>query len=635
MALSDICGSRLTFESSVAWAKENAPQLYRWNRTPGDAHYINLQVARLDIERATQLFAQTVHNKKRDSGRPTAALNPVVIARLETMDPAEREGWNAVGLQMIAKGSASVLTMAGGQGTRLGFEGPKGAFDIGLPSNSSLFQIYAERILRLQDLATIAGLKAKPGGVKLLWLVMTSPPTDAGTRDFFSSNAYFGLEPTQVVFFVQTTLPAFSPEGEILLSAHDTIAESPDGNGAIYAAMAAAGVLEILEARGVKYTHVHAVDNALSMVSDPLLLGYAAATDAEIVNKVVARTNPLEKTGVPAMRGRDYVVVEYSELGGGGSGDVEAGPTFSSADPADYPANICSHLFSVEFLKRASVSNIPYHIARKTIAQVDQTTGVVAKAPGIKLERFIFDAFVLAKKVVTLEVPRHLEFAPVKNAHGADSPATARSLVSAAAKHMFARARAKSAPAASAGDGGGDHGSTRAAVAAAAAAAAAVAAADLAEISPLLTYRDEGLAASEGDRVFFKPGPRILLRPALGFGYRPFKLDLLAVVNDGIPGTAGFKIRYKYRAAKTTFANPIDISPWHNIPLIAGVDDAGDPLFHFVCEIPKGSRNKYEIHKTFPFNPIVQDVKCKASCTCLRTVIVLAVAVLSWGAFPT
>lgn len=246
----------------------------------------------------------------------------------------------------------------------------------------------------------------QPGGVKLLWLVMTSPPTDAGTRDFFSSNAYFGLEPTQVVFFVQTTLPAFSPEGEILLSAHDTIAESPDGNGAIYAAMAAAGVLEILEARGVKYTHVHAVDNALSMVSDPLLLGYAAATDAEIVNKVVARTNPLEKTGVPAMRGRDYVVVEYSELGGGGSGDVEAGPTFSSADPADYPANICSHLFSVEFLKRASVSNIPYHIAKKTIAQVDQTTGVVAKAPGIKLERFIFDAFVLAKKVVTLEVPR-------------------------------------------------------------------------------------------------------------------------------------------------------------------------------------------------------------------------------------
>ena len=162
MALSDICGSRLarisfylcvafgsllrgvqllsgtppspfppfprpsstqTYESSVAWAKENAPQLYRWNRTPGDAHYINLQVARLDIERATQLFAQTVHNKKSDSGRPTAALNPVVIARLETMDPAEREGWNAVGLQMIAKGSASVLTMAGGQGTRLGFEG--------------------------------------------------------------------------------------------------------------------------------------------------------------------------------------------------------------------------------------------------------------------------------------------------------------------------------------------------------------------------------------------------------------------------------------------------------------------------------------------------------------------------------
>ena len=148
---------------------------------------------------------------------------------------------------------------------------PKGSFDIGLPSKSSLFQIFAGRIARLQQLATIAALEAKtplqPGGVKLLWLVMTSPPNDASTRRFFAANHFFGLDRQQVVFFVQTTLPAFSPEGRILLATAGTIAESPDGNGAIYASMAAAGILTMLETRNIQYTHVHAVDNVLSMVS--------------------------------------------------------------------------------------------------------------------------------------------------------------------------------------------------------------------------------------------------------------------------------------------------------------------------------------------------------------------------------
>jgi putative uridylyltransferase len=156
-----------------------------------------------------------------------------------------------------------------------------------------------------------------------------------------------------------------------------------------------AGLLDLLTERRVMWTHVHAVDNALSLVADPVMLGFGSDSGAEVVNKVVARASHNEATGVPALQNGVYVVVEYSELAtlASAAGDNDDGPAFTSTDPTKYPANICSHLFALPFLQRAARMEIPYHVARKQVAQVHPTTGTIAKGPAIKLERFIFDAF--------------------------------------------------------------------------------------------------------------------------------------------------------------------------------------------------------------------------------------------------
>lgn len=342
----------------------------------------------------------------------------------------ESATWAALGLEAISRGDVAVILMAGGQGTRLGSSSPKGCYDIGLPSHKSLFQIQAEKLLRVQQLAN-----DKHGtNAKVPWYIMTSEPTRKATESFFKDHSFFGLDAGQVIFFNQGTLPCFDLTGEkILLEDADTIAQSPDGNGGLYKAIYTNGLLDDFGTRGIKHIHMYCVDNVLVRVADPVFLGFAIENKFDLATKAVRKRDAAESVGLIVLdtESQRPAVVEYSEISKELAEQTDASGLLSLR-----AANIVNHYYSVELLNRRIDSWIdnqeflPFHIAQKKIPSLD-INGVFhkpAEANGIKLEQFIFDVFkdIPLEKFGCLEVERTEEFSPLKNASGAknDTPET-------------------------------------------------------------------------------------------------------------------------------------------------------------------------------------------------------------------
>ncbi|EMG46552.1 UAP1 UDP-N-acetylglucosamine pyrophosphorylase [Candida maltosa Xu316] len=345
--------------------------------------------------------------------------------------------WKDLGLKAIANGEVAVLLMAGGQGTRLGSSAPKGCFNIDLPSQKSLFQIQAEKILKIENLAQQKyALDVKP---KVNWYIMTSGPTRNPTETFFKEHDYFGLSADQVIFFNQGTLPCFNLEGnKILLESQHSICESPDGNGGLYKALKDNGILEDLNSKKIKHIHMYCVDNCLVKVADPIFIGFAIDKDFDLATKVVRKRDASESVGLIVLDkdAQKPCVIEYSEI---------SSELANKKDPEDdsklflRAANIVNHYYSVEFLNKmipkwiSSQEFLPFHIAKKKIPSLNLETNEFYKPTepnGIKLEQFIFDVFpsVELNKFGCLEVDRAEEFSPLKNADGAknDTPTTCR-----------------------------------------------------------------------------------------------------------------------------------------------------------------------------------------------------------------
>lgn len=353
----------------------------------------------------------------------------------------DRGVFKAAGEALIASGQIAAFTVAGGQGTRLGFDGPKGCYAAGAVTNKPLFQFLAESILASQRrYAQMTTPGAKGKSLVIPWYIMTSPLNHDATVAFFQQHRYFGLEPSAVMFFQQGVMPSFDKTtGQMLLESKSSLALSPDGHGGSIRALAASGALADMQARGIKHLSYTQIDNPLVRVIDPVFIGLHATaknSSGQMSSKMVPKAAPEEKVGLLCSVGGTATttgktsVVEYSDL-------PQALATARNPDGSlKYAAgNIAVHLISVAFLKELSTGSLklPYHRAEKKVPYIDLATGqrMEPSSPNaIKLELFVFDALSLADSSIVVETDRIEEFAPIKNATGNDSPESCRAIQS-------------------------------------------------------------------------------------------------------------------------------------------------------------------------------------------------------------
>ncbi len=365
--------------------------------------------------------AAVIDSEQHGMARADRAAAPGNVVR-QPASEAEAAAWRAAeqaGSDALSRGLAAVITVAGGQGTRLGFDLPKGMFPIGPATERTLFQIFAEQILA----------RRRRHKASLPWLIMTSSATHEHTVEFFSAQNYFGLDPQSIHFFQQGSLPALdAATGQILLSTPGTPALSPDGHGGLLRALKQSGLLRQLAADGIRHLYYHQVDNPTAVVADPALIGLHQLQQSQLTTMVVRKTSPQERMGVLADLDGHTEIIEYSELTA-----EQAERTDEAGEPVFWAGNTAVHVFCLQFLEQLTAGDrdLPLHVARKQVPCVDRHGNslpcVVDGQPNaIKLERFIFDALPAAERTLIVEGDRTRQFNPVKNATGSDSAQTSR-----------------------------------------------------------------------------------------------------------------------------------------------------------------------------------------------------------------
>ncbi len=337
---------------------------------------------------------------------PYYPLSPRNAAEAELYEGAVRRG-----KMLLAEGRVAGFTVAGGQGTRLGFDGPKGTFPISPVKNKTLFQLFAESIARAQE----------KYGKTIPWYIMTSPVNDAATRAFFEQNKGFGLRKDAVRFFMQGTMPAIGLDGKLLLEGKSSLALSPNGHGGCLLAMRQSGALEEMARRKIEHVSYWQIDNPLVQMFDPLFIGLHDLTNSDMSSRGLIKTGPLEKLGNYALTGGRLTIIEYSDMP-----DALAHQKGSDGRLAYRAGSPAIHVIRRDFIERLTEGNrlkLPLHRAVKKVACVDEA-GEPAKIHhpnAVKLEMFIFDALPLANKPLILEGAREEQFGPVKNPSGVDS----------------------------------------------------------------------------------------------------------------------------------------------------------------------------------------------------------------------
>ena len=343
-------------------------------------------------------------------GDGASAFSPVSATRPE---PAERAAAERRGVAALRAGAVGALLVAGGQGTRLGFPGPKGCCPIGPVSGEPLFFFHARKLLA----------RKRAFGRSVPLYVMTSAGNDGATRRFFEDRDYFGLDPEDVFFLVQGSCPALDPQGRMILEAPGRIFLSPDGHGGVLAALEASGAFADMRRRGVETLCYFQVDNPMVNVADPVFVGFHLETGAEWTMKACERNGPGEKMGMPVLQGGRVTFLEYTEqpLELRESLGPDGALRFRWGAPA-------IHAFSVPFLERAAGAGLPFHLAHKKVPFAGP--GGVVETPSspnaYKFEKFVFDALPLSRNVQCLAFDREEEYSPVKNATGDKSPAAAK-----------------------------------------------------------------------------------------------------------------------------------------------------------------------------------------------------------------
>lgn len=312
----------------------------------------------------------------------------------------------ALGRQLMAQGACACILVAGGQGTRLGFPGPKGLFPVSVIKGKSLFQRICERVL-------FAGRQV---GAKLSIAIMTSQENDRETREYFADQQYFGLETQQIEFFVQGSLPMLNREGEPFDDNYGKPAEGADGNGSVFGHFARSGIAQRWKEKGIRVVSFIQVDNALADPFDAELLGFHSDSHVDVTIKAIWRDDPMEKVGVIVRASEKTQVVEYSEIDEG-----ERTRRDSDGELVHRLANLSQFCFSLDFMEHVAQEELPLHIAIKTV------NAKQGQCQAYKFEYFVFDCLELARKTAILVMPRQRCFAALKNRDGPDSLTTVQS----------------------------------------------------------------------------------------------------------------------------------------------------------------------------------------------------------------
>ena len=395
--------------------KNNQEQLlvcYDKLDTEGKEKLLN-QISDIDFKQINTLYENTKNNKNTNS--KDDLIEPIDYVDESKLTEEEYNNYKNVGENIIKTKKLAVLTVAGGQGTRLGFKGPKGKYDIGLDTHESLFELICKPLKEAN----------KKYGVIIPWYIMTSNENNEETVSFFKENNYFGYPEKEVKFFIQGEIPMISEDGKILVNEEGFVKLAADGHGGVFKSMVRSGVLKDLNARNVDWLVIGPVDNPLINMVDPIFLGVTASKNCMAAGKSVVKANPEERVGVFCKRNKKPSVIEYTEIS-----QEMCNLRDKNGELVFGESNVNCNLFNMKRINEVAENELPYHAAHKKADYIDENGKlVVAEKPNAyKYETFIFDAFESMESMAILRVKREEEFAPVKNAEGVDSPATSREL---------------------------------------------------------------------------------------------------------------------------------------------------------------------------------------------------------------
>lgn len=369
------------------------------------------QILSIDFDLMNDLYEKT----KQEIDMGNDEISPIGYADKSKLSNQEYQELDQLGVNAIKAGKLAVLTMAGGQGTRLGYNGPKGTFDLGLESHKTLFELMCDTLKEAKD----------KYGIYVPWYIMTSNENNKQTTEFFESHNYFGYPKEDIKFFVQGELPMIGTDGKVLVNENGLIKLAADGHGGVFDAMIKSNVLGDMQKRNIEWIFVGPVDNPLVNMVDSVLVGLAEKNKCTAAGKSVVKANPEERVGVFCTRNGKPSVVEYTEITSEMANQRDANGELVYGE-----SHINCNLFNIERINMIAKNKLPYHSAFKKAKYIDENGQLIesTKPNAYKFEAFIFDAFTSLDSMAILRVKREDEFAPVKNAEGTDSPETSREL---------------------------------------------------------------------------------------------------------------------------------------------------------------------------------------------------------------
>lgn len=369
------------------------------------------QILKIDFDQMNQLYEE-MKNKK---DFKDCKIEPLPYMDKDKLSKEEIETYKKDGIKAIKEGKYAIVTMAGGQGTRLGHNGPKGTFELEVGERKPLFTLLSETIRQAEE---------KYDAI-IPWYIMTSKENNYRTTEFFKRHNYFNMGEENVKFFIQNELPMIDTQGKILVDEKGLIKEAADGHGGIFEAMRKEGVIEDMQARGIQWIFIAGVDNVLAKMVDPLLTGIAIDQNCLAAGKSVVKNNPKERVGVFCKKDNKPSVIEYTEIT-----DEMAEARDEEGELLYGESHILCNLFNIKSIEEIAKNKLPYHTAYKKAKYIDKNGVIVVpeQPNAYKFEAFIFDAFERLDNMAIMRVKREEEFAPVKNAEGVDSPETATKL---------------------------------------------------------------------------------------------------------------------------------------------------------------------------------------------------------------